>query len=144
MCYEPTVLDTLPALQQVQLSVLDDGTLAIEANVDELLGQWPYLSDLSLIWSVASIFQPVVVDDQADPAHQAAAAAASKVLQGEELQPWLYFNLIAHNSHMFVPVTDIVSLHARRLLVWPGLLVLLQSADAPSCICLLRSCCLQL
>lgn len=96
-------------MQQVQLSVLDDGTLAIEANVDELLAQWPYLSDLSLVWSLASIFQPVAVDEQADPAHQAAAAAATRVLEGAELQSWLYFNLIAHNSHVFVPVMDLVS-----------------------------------
>ena len=96
-------------VQQVQLSVLDDGSLAIEANVDELLAQWPYLSDLSLVWSLASIFQPVTVDDQADPAHQAAAAAATKVLEGAELQSWLYFNLIAHNSHVFAPVMDLVS-----------------------------------
>ena len=93
---------------QVQLSVLDDGTLAIEANIHELLAQWPYLSDLSLIWSVASIFQPQTLDKQADPAHNDAALAASKLLQGAELQPWLYLNLIAHNSHMFIPILDLV------------------------------------
>lgn len=109
LCFSPEWQPTLLfAVLQVQLSVLDDGTLAIEANVDDFLAQWPYLSDLSLIWSVASIFQPVAADAKADPADQAATAAATKVLQGAELQPWLYFNLIAHNSHMFVPIMDLV------------------------------------
>ena len=97
---------------QVQLSVIDDGTLAIEATVHQLLAQWPYLSDLSLIWATASIFEPTnpadVAGPDADPAHQAAAVAAHKILQEPAVQPWLYFNLIAHNSHMFAPVLDLV------------------------------------
>ena len=99
-------------LLQVQLSVVDDGTLAIEATVHQLLAQWPYLSDLSLIWATASIFEPTnpadVSGPDADPAHQAAAAAAHKILQEPAVQPWLYFNLIAHNSHIFAPVMDLV------------------------------------
>ena len=97
---------------QVQLSVIDDGTLAIEATVHQLLAQWPYLSDLSLIWAVASIFEPAspseVAGAHVDPAHQAAAAAAYKILQEPAVQPWLYFNLIAHNSHVFAPIMDLV------------------------------------
>lgn len=98
---------------QVQLAVVDDGTIAIEATVHELLAQWPFLSDLSLIWAAASIFEPAspadVAATDADPAHQAAAAAAQRVLQEPAVQPWLYFNLIAHNSHIFAPVMDLVS-----------------------------------
>ena len=97
---------------QVQLSVIDDGTLAIEATVYQLLAQWPYLSDLSLIWAAASIFEPAspaeVAGAHADPAQQAAAAAAHRILQEPAVQPWLYFNLIAHNSHVFAPVMDLV------------------------------------
>ncbi|KAL0018632.1 hypothetical protein WJX77_009530 [Trebouxia sp. C0004] len=96
---------------EVQLSVIDDGTLAIEATVYQLLAQWPYLSDLSLIWAAASIFEPAspaeVAGAHADPAHQAAAAAAHRILQEPAVQPWLYFNLIAHNSHVFAPVMDL-------------------------------------
>lgn len=94
--------------------MVDDGTLAIEASVHQLLAQWPYLSDLSLIWATASIFEPTnpadVAGPDADPAHQAAAAAAHKILQEPAVQPWLYFNLIAHNSHIFAPVMDLVLL----------------------------------
>ena len=103
----------LQLVLQVQLSVIDDGTLAIEATVHQLLAQWPYLSDLSLIWAAASIFQPATPADvaaaDADPAHQAAAAASQRILQEPAVQPWLYFNLIAHNSHAFAPVMDLVS-----------------------------------
>lgn len=102
-----------PCALQVQLAVVDDGTIAIEATVHELLAQWPFLSDLSLIWAAASIFEPAspadVAATDADPAHQAAAAAAQRVLQEPAVQPWLYFNLIAHNSHIFAPVMDLVS-----------------------------------
>lgn len=87
----------------------------------ELLAQWPYLSDLSLIWAAASIFQPASPADvaaaDADPAHQAAAAAAQRVLQEPAVQPWLYFNLIAHNSHIFAPVMDLVSSRTPMLLL---------------------------
>ena len=107
-----TVLSSFASCLQVQLSVIDDGTLAIEATVYQLLAQWPYLSDLSLIWAAASIFEPAspaeVAGARADPAHQAAAAAAHRILQEPAVQPWLYFNLIAHNSHVFAPVMDLV------------------------------------
>ncbi len=107
-----TVLSSFASCLQVQLSVIDDGTLAIEATVYQLLAQWPYLSDLSLIWAAASIFEPAshaeVAGAHADPAHPAAAAAAHRILQEPAVQPWLYFNLIAHNSHVFAPVMDLV------------------------------------
>lgn len=109
----PFLFRDRPCRLQVQLAVVDDGTIAIEATVHELLAQWPYLSDLSLIWAAASIFEPASPADVAaangDPAHQAAAAAAQRVLQEPAVQPWLYFNLIAHNSHIFAPVMDLVS-----------------------------------
>ena len=93
--------------------MVEDGTIAIEATVHQLLVQWPYLTDLSLIWATASIFEPAnpadVSGPDADPAQKAAAAAAQKILQEPAIQPWLYFNLIAHNSHVFAPVMDLVS-----------------------------------
>ena len=35
---------------------MDDATVAVEVAACEALVQWPYLSDLSLIWALASIF----------------------------------------------------------------------------------------
>jgi hypothetical protein len=35
---------------------MDDATVAVEVAACEALVQWPYLSDLTLIWGLASIF----------------------------------------------------------------------------------------
>ena len=35
---------------------MDDATVAVEVAACEALVQWPYLSDLTLIWALASIF----------------------------------------------------------------------------------------
>ena len=45
-----------------------------------------------------------------DPAVQAATSVTEKLLQGKQPLPWLYFNLVAKKSHVFVPVFDMVGL----------------------------------
>ena len=35
---------------------MDDATVAVEVAACEALVQWPYLSDLTLIWGLASVF----------------------------------------------------------------------------------------
>ena len=35
---------------------MDDATVAVEVAACEALVQWPYLSDMTLIWALASIF----------------------------------------------------------------------------------------
>ena len=45
----------LPRLQ-VTVGVMDDATVAVEVAACEALVQWPYLSDMTLIWALASIF----------------------------------------------------------------------------------------
>lgn len=38
--------------------MIKDGTMAVEAFLGNTLVQWPFLTDLSLIWAAASIFLP--------------------------------------------------------------------------------------
>ena len=47
---------------QVTVAVMDDGTVAVEVAESQALLQWPYLSDISLITAVASVFvRPAVI-----------------------------------------------------------------------------------
>lgn len=47
---------------QVTVAVMDDSTVAVEVAASQALLQWPYLTDMSLINAVASVFvRPVVL-----------------------------------------------------------------------------------
>ena len=99
-------------LLQVKVGVFQDGTIAVEATLDRVLAQWPFWSDQSLLTALTSIFvAPLAAASMsADPAAREAALAAEEVLAGGMEQPWLYFNLIARDSHVFLPVFDMVRL----------------------------------
>ena len=47
----------MESLMQVTVAVMNDSTVAVELAALQALLQWPYLSDLSLINAMASIFQ---------------------------------------------------------------------------------------
>ena len=93
---------------QATIALMEDGTVAVEANLSHALLQWPFLSDISLIWAAASIFQPVP-SSAGDPAAQAVAEAAAQKLDKSIQQPWIYLNIVLRNSQIFLPVLDVVS-----------------------------------
>ena len=99
---------------QVKVGVFQDGTIAVEATLDRVLAQWPFWSDQSLLTALTSIFVAPLdaASMSSDPAAREAALAAEEVLAGGMEQPWLYFNLIARDSHIFLPVFDMVRLQA--------------------------------
>ena len=90
---------------------MQDGTIAIEANLSHALVQWPFLSDISLVWAAASVFQPEVPAGD-DPAAEAAADAVAQTLDKSVQQPWLYLNIVLRNSQLFLPVLDLVSAYS--------------------------------
>ena len=94
------------------MGVFQDGTIAVEATLDRVLAQWPFWSDQSLLTALTSIFVAPLdaASMSSDPAAREAALAAEEVLAGGMEQPWLYFNLIARDSHIFLPVFDMVRL----------------------------------
>lgn len=92
---------------QATVAVMQDGTIAIEANLSHALVQWPFLSDISLVWAAASIFQPDASTGD-DPADKAAAQAVAETLDKSTQQPWLYLNIVLRNSQLFLPVLDLV------------------------------------
>lgn len=59
---------------QATIALLKDGTIAVEVTTALTLVQWPFLTDISLAWAAASIFDPTSVDASED----ASAAAASR------------------------------------------------------------------
>ena len=95
------------AWAQATIAVMQDGTVAIEADLCHALVQWPFLSDISLVWAAASIFQPESPIGE-DPAERAAAEAAAQQLDRSVQQPWIYLNIVLRNSQLFLPVLDLV------------------------------------
>lgn len=95
---------------QVTIAMMKDGTIAVETSLSVALIQWPFLTDVSLVWAAASIFDPGYTEgSEDDPSLAAASNAAASVLAGPGLAPWLYFNIILQDSQLFVPVADPVS-----------------------------------
>ena len=52
---------------QATIALMKDGTIAIEVSTALTLIQWPFLTDISLAWAAASIFDPSLVENEADP-----------------------------------------------------------------------------
>lgn len=95
---------------QATIALLKDGTIAVEVNMSLALVQWPFLTDISLAWAAASIFDPGSAGSSGvDPAVAAASSALDSILTSPERAPWLYFNCILRDSQLFVPVADPVS-----------------------------------
>lgn len=92
---------------QATIALMKDGTIAIEVSTALTLIQWPFLTDISLAWAAASIFDPSLVENEADPSLSRTEIDA--VLASSEVGPWLYFNCILRDSQMFLPVADPVS-----------------------------------
>lgn len=86
---------------------MKDGTIAVEVSTSLTLIQWPFLTDISLAWAAASIFDPNLVENEADTSTTRNEIDA--VLANSEIGPWLYFNCILRDSQMFLPVADPVS-----------------------------------
>ena len=91
---------------QATVAILEDGTTAVEIELCHGLMQWPFLSDITIAWAAASIFEPPMVSDASDSADIAAAEAAKAMVIKAELQPWIYINCILRDSQVFVPVCD--------------------------------------
>jgi hypothetical protein len=60
-----------------------DGTMAAEVSTHEMLAQWPYLADLSLINSIVSLFN--MGSGQQD---------SQAVQELPKARPWFYFNFL--------------------------------------------------
>lgn len=78
------------ALQQVSVAMLADGTIMNEVDLCHTLVQWPYLSEMSLVNAVSSIFLP--------------SWCTGPFRLSSKLQltrwPWFYFNLILRESQV--------------------------------------------
>ena len=95
-----------PSPMQATIALFTDGTVAVEVSLSLALIQWPFLTDISLAWAAASIFDPLSAEAGTDPSTAAATTAAESILRNSELAPWLYFNCILRDSQLFVPVAD--------------------------------------
>ena len=84
--------------------------MAIETSLCHTLVQWPFLTDISLIWALASIFQPEAPPAGGDAAAEAAAEAVAQTLDKSVEKAWLYLNIVLQNSQLFLPVLDLVLL----------------------------------
>ncbi len=74
--------------------MLSDGTMANEVALCHTLLQWPYLTDMTLLSAVISIFSPGWCG--------APSALIDTLLLNET--PWFYFNLLMTDSQVFVPI----------------------------------------
>ena len=101
---------------QATIGMLKDGTIAIELDVGLALLQWPFLTDISLVWAAASVFDNTSGLGDEDPTTVAAGTAADAILRSTELSPWLYFNVVLRDSQIFLPVADPVSLWCNAII----------------------------
>ena len=97
----------LKILLQATIALLKDGTIAVEVSTSLTLVQWPFLTDISLAWAAASIFEPCLAETEDSPC--AASQEIETVLADAEFGPWLYINCILRDSQLFIPVADPVS-----------------------------------
>ena len=77
-------------VRQVTFNMLAEGTMANEVSLSHTLLQWPYLTDMSLISAVVSIFSP------------GWSTGPPQLLDTVILEeiPWFYFNLLISNSQV--------------------------------------------
>ena len=83
---------------------MKDGTIAVEVSTSLTLIQWPFLTDISLAWAAASIFDPNLAGNESPEGLLKNEIDA--VLANSEQGPWLYFNCILRDSQAFIPVAD--------------------------------------
>lgn len=67
-------------MMSIRFTMLTDGTMAAEVAVSQAVAQWPFLEDLSLVFSILSILQRPPTEVQ--PAGQ------------PQPVPWFYFNFM--------------------------------------------------
>lgn len=92
------------ALHQVSVAMLADGTIMNEVDLCHTLVQWPYLSELSLVNAVSSIFLP---------SWCTGPFPLSAMLQLTRW-PWFYFNLVLRESQVTpAPTLSVGSCHER-------------------------------
>ena len=91
------------ACLKILFHLLADGTMANEVDMCHTLLQWPYLTDMTLISALVSIFQPSWCRPPASPVPSWLPEAAG---------PWFYFNLLIRNSQLFLPVLSTHLKHA--------------------------------
>lgn len=101
---------------QATIALMKDGTIAVEVSTSLTLIQWPFLTDISLAWAAASIFDPNLAGNESPEG--LAKNEIDAVLANAELGPWLYFNCILRDSQAFIPVADPVRLHASFALIF--------------------------
>ncbi|KXZ47067.1 hypothetical protein GPECTOR_38g304 [Gonium pectorale] len=86
---------------RVSFAMFQDGTMSNEIELCHTLIQWPYLTEMSLISSIISIFLPTWGHPVMTPEAGLRLMAA----------PWLYFNLVLRDSQLFIPI---LTPHLRR------------------------------
>lgn len=95
-------------LAQVDVAVIQDGTVAVEVAAGNALLQWPYLTDASLIMALISVFRSA--NEEAEDMIENAAAQSLLPPPPPDraglATAWLYVNIILTNSQIFVPVMD--------------------------------------
>jgi hypothetical protein len=69
-----------------------DGTMAVEVQLAHALLQWPYLTDMSIVSAIVSVFVPT----WGGPSY-----TLEQILQLKRT-PWLYFNLLIKDSQVGV------------------------------------------
>ena len=79
---------------RVGFSMVLDGTMAIEVQLAHALLQWPYLTDMSIVSAIVSVFVPT---------WGGPPSTLEQVLQLKRT-PWLYFNLVVKDSQVGVPL----------------------------------------
>eukprot|EP00798_Chlamydomonas_sp_ICE-L_P005984 gene5984-5277_t len=90
---------------KVSVNMLNDGTMAIEVDMCHTLLQWPYLTDMSLVSAIVSIFQP---------GWGGPPASLVDTLQ-KKMYPWMYFNIVMRNSEIYIPVMSSQLKESNRL-----------------------------
>ena len=75
---------------QVSYSMVVDGTMAVEVQLAHALLQWPYLTDMTMVSAIVSVFVP---------SWGGPAWTLEQVLQLRR-QSWLYFNLLIRDSQV--------------------------------------------
>eukprot|EP00873_Tetraselmis_striata_P032816 jgi/Tetstr1/453080/TSEL_040115.t1 len=81
-------------VMSIRFAIVGDGTMGAEVSTRDMLAQWPYLADLSLIMSITSIL------DTGGGQGEAQATALPQA------RPWFYFNFLYSQSQAFIPIVS--------------------------------------
>jgi hypothetical protein len=100
-CLEPIAGSNTNIRLEASVGLLSDSTMAIEVALSGSLLQWPYFQDMSLIWSIANVFNLGSPQERALEDHP-----PQKDKQEEDIYPWMYLNVLITDTELFVPVID--------------------------------------